>query len=92
MKTIFQVPIDKQLKNSAEKAASEQGFSSLQEIVRVFLAQLASNKIEITLQKSITLSPENDKRYTNMTEDFESGKNINSATDVNKLLSKLNED
>lgn len=92
MKTIFQVPIDKQLKNSAEKAASEQGFSSLQEIVRVFLAQLASNKIEITLQKSITLSPKNDKRYADMTEDFESGKNINSATDVNDLLSKLNED
>lgn len=91
MKTIFQVPIDRDLKNSAEKVASEQGFSSLQEVVRVFLTKLALNKIDITLQESITLSPENEKRYIDMTEDFNSGKNINLAKDVDDLLSKLNE-
>lgn len=90
-KTILQVPLNKQLKNDAEKIATQQGFSSLQEIVRVFLAQLASNKVEIALQESITLSPENEKRYGNMNKDFETGKNIYSVKNVDDLISKLND-
>lgn len=89
-KTILQVPVDKQLKNNAEKAASEQGFSSLQEIVRVFLAQLASRKVEMSL-KSVSLSAENENLYDKMTKDFESGKNVYPANNVEDLLSKLNE-
>jgi len=91
-RTILQVPLDKQLKSSAEKAASEQGFSSLQEIVRVFLAQLASNKVEVTLKESIILSSENEKRYADMTKDFEAGNNIHSASSIDDLILKLNED
>lgn len=90
-KTILQVPVDSQLKDSAEKAANRQGFSSLQELVRVFLVQLASNKIEVTLEKSIVLSPKNEKRYVEMTKDFELGENIYSAKDIKDLVSKLNE-
>lgn len=89
-KTILQVPLDKQLKNNAEKAASTQGFSSLQEIVRVFLTQLAANKIGVTIQESIILSPENENRYLKMTKDFESGKNISSAENAQDLITKLN--
>lgn len=62
-RTILQVPLDKQLKSNAEKIASDQGFSSLQEIVRVFLTQLASNRVKVTLQESVILSPKNEKRY-----------------------------
>jgi len=91
LKTILQVPLDKQLKSNAEKAASAQGFSSLQEIVRVFLTQLASNKVEITLQESMNLSAQNEKKYAEMTKDFESGKYIYSANSVDDLISKLNE-
>lgn len=91
-RTILQVPLDIQLKNNAEKVASSQGFSSLQEIVRVFLTQLALNKVEVTLQESVILSPKNEKRYTDMTNDFKSGKNNYPATDVNDLISKLNAD
>ncbi|MBI3486515.1 hypothetical protein HY025_06310 [Candidatus Daviesbacteria bacterium] len=91
-KTILQVPMDKNLKNSAEKEAVRQGFSSLQEIIRVFLAQLASNQVEVSLQKSVTLSAKNERRYVKMTKDFESGKNVYSASSVDDLLSKLNAD
>ncbi len=91
-KTILQVPVNKQLKSDAEKVALRQGFSSLQEIIRVFLAQLASNQVEVTLQKSITLSAKNERRYVKMTKDFESGKNVYSASSVDDLLSKLNAD
>lgn len=90
-KTILQVPMDKQLKNNAEKIASQQGFSSLQEIVRVFLAQLASNKVEITLQESLSLSPGNEKRYAKMTKDFESGNNVFAAKSIEDLTAKLND-
>ncbi len=91
-RTILQVPLDKQLKINAEKIASDQGFSSLQEIVRVFLTQLASNRVKVTLQESVILSPKNEKRYIDMTNDFISGKNNHSAADVNDLISKLNAD
>jgi antitoxin component of RelBE/YafQ-DinJ toxin-antitoxin module len=91
MKTILQVPVDKQLKDNAERAASLQGFSSLQEIVRVFLTQLATNKVEVRLGDAIILSPENERRYINMTSDFESGDNVSSVDSVDDLLIKLNE-
>jgi antitoxin component of RelBE/YafQ-DinJ toxin-antitoxin module len=91
-KTILQVPLDKQLKSSAEKVASKQGFSSLQEIVRVFLTQLASSKVELVLQESMTLSPENENRYSKMISDFKSGRGVDSADSVDALISKLNAD
>lgn len=84
-KTILQVPLDKQLKNNAERAASSQGFSSLQEIVRVFLTQLTSNRVEVTIKESVILSLKNEKRYIDMTKDFKSGKNNYSATEANNI-------
>ena len=90
-KTILQVPIDKQLKDNAERAAYDQGFSSLQEMIRVFLSKLASNRVEVTIQDSIVLSDKNEKRYSRMTKDFESGKNISTAKDVDDLISQLND-
>jgi len=49
-KTVLQIPINQDLKISAEQEALSQGFSSLQELVRVFLSKIATHKIEITLQ------------------------------------------
>ena len=89
-KTILQVPITQDLKINAENAAHEQGFSSLQEIVRVFLAKLAAKKVEVSLD-SIVLSEENEDRYLAMTKDFETGKNVKIAQNVNDLLAQLNE-
>lgn len=90
-KTILQVPLTQDLKLTAEKAAHDQGFSSLQEIVRVFLSKLAANKVEVTLD-SVSLSENNEKRYSKMTEDFSSNKNIHVAQNTDDLLTQLNED
>lgn len=90
-KTILQIPINQDLKINAEKEASAQGFSSLQELVRVFLSKVASHKIEVTLQEATMLSENNEKRYLDMTADFESGKNIGRAKDVDDLIQKLHE-
>ena len=90
-KTILQVPINQDLKISAEKEAISQGFSSLQELVRVFLSKIATRKIEVTLQESTMLSGKNEKRYLDMTKDFELGKNTYSSDSVTELVKKLHE-
>ncbi len=92
MKTILQIPIDKKLKNNAEKVANSQGFSSLQEIVRVFLAQLVAEKVHITVEPTIKLSHKNAVRYEKIADDFDQGKNVYVADSINDLMKQLNED
>ena len=85
----MQIPLSKQVRSEAEKVALSHGFSSLQEVVRIFLTKLAAKKIEVTLQESIQLSDKNDKRYMQMTEDFKSNRNVfmaKNASDLTKLL------
>lgn len=89
-KTILQVPITQDLKHNAEKAAHEQGFSSLQEIVRVFLSKLAAKKVEVAIENTF-LSESNEKRYINMTKDFETDRNIHTAQNAEDLFAQLNE-
>jgi len=48
-KSTIQVPIDNNLRINAENTATSLGFSSLQEIIRVFIAQLANKTITINL-------------------------------------------
>ena len=91
-KTVLQVPLSAHLKNSAEEIASQQGFSSLQEVVRVFLTKFAEKKMEIFWQEPIYLSDSNEKRYSEMTEDFNKNKNIFSTDSIDTLLNQLNDD
>ncbi len=88
-KTVLQVPVSKDLKEKAEKAAHDQGVSSLQESIRIFLTKLANNKLEITIQEPIRLSEASEKRYLKQTQDFEKNKNIISAKNVEELMAKL---
>lgn len=90
-KTVLQIPINQDLKISAEQEALSQGFSSLQELVRVFLSKIATHKIEVTIQESTMLSEKNEKRYLDMTKDFELGKNVYSSNSVSGLVNKLHE-
>ena len=86
----MQVPVDSQLKQQAEKAAASQGFSSLQEAVRLFLAKLAEKRIELTFQETVRLSPKAIKRYNKITRDIEAGRNVFVAKDVDDLMKQLN--
>lgn len=89
MRTVLQIPLSQDLKVNAEKAAKSSGFSSLQELVRVFLSKVATRKIEVTIQESVELSGRNEKRYLKMSSDFEKNKNIYSAKDIEDLIRKL---
>ena len=89
-KTTLQIPMDSKLKVDAEKAALSQGFSSLQELVRVILSKVAQNKVEVTFEEVVKLSPKAEKRYLKATKDFEEGKNVYSASNIDEFLKKLN--
>lgn len=77
-RTVLQIPLPKELKISAEKAALDAGFSSLQEILRVIMRKIADKKIDITFneERIVRLSKKNEKRYIRMTEDFKKDRNV----------------
>lgn len=89
-RTVLQIPLPKELKASAEKAAQEAGFSSLQEVLRVFMKKFANRKIDLTFGEEVTyLSPTAEKRYLKATKDFKKGKNVYLAKDVDDLIKQL---
>lgn len=89
--TILQIPVTKQLRSDALKAAERQGFSSLQEVVRVFLNQFANQNINVTFSfPPVALSSTNEKRYERMVASVTSRKTktkrFNSVADLIKDL------
>jgi len=89
--TNLQIPIRKDLKIAATEAALEQGFSSLQEAVRIFINKMAQKTIDVVFTpKTIKLSPKADKRYTKIAGDIEKGIGVYEAKDVDDLMRQLN--
>lgn len=76
-RTVLQIPINVTLRREAERAAESAGFSSVQEVVRVFLKKLASQTIDVSFyDKNLVLSKKAEKRYSTMVQDIRKGKNI----------------
>lgn len=92
-RTILQVPINGVLRREAEEQALSQGFSSLQEAVRIFLKKLARGAIGITFndKESVQLSARAIKRYNKISENFRKGKNVYTAKSVDDLMFALHE-
>ena len=88
-KTVLQIPVSKSLRIKAESAALDYGFSSLQEIIRVFMTKLAKRAIEVSFQEVIKLSSEAESRYQKMDEDFSLGKDVYFVKTVKELKSQL---
>jgi len=92
-KTILQIPMDSDLKKQAQNMAVASGFSSVQEVVRVFLHKFAHQKIEVKLlDTTVQLSPAAEKRYEKITKDIEEGRNIFKADSVDELMKQLHAD
>jgi len=88
--TILQVPIPKSLKSGATSAAKAYGFSSLQEIVRVFLTKIAKRELTVTIQETpIYLSKKAEQRYSKMDKDFAQGRNSHFASNAEELVRQL---
>lgn len=90
-KVTIQIPVSKDLKISAEAAALEYGFSSLQEILRVIMKKLSLRSISLNFQEEsiVRLSKKNERRYMRMSEDFKKGRNVYKASSVPELMKQL---
>lgn len=88
----LQVPLSKSLRDRAASHFAKQGYSSLQEAIRVFLAQAADKQIKVTFaQPIVLLSPKTAKRYDRMLKDIETGKvKLQTAHSVDELMAQLN--
>ncbi len=87
--TILQIPVSKNLRMAAEEVAEDYGFSSLQEIIRVFMAKLATRKVDISFQETIPLSPSAERKYLKMIQEIEGGKNVTTTKNLEELFSLL---
>lgn len=90
-RTVLQIPLTKELKLGAEKAALDYGFSSLQEILRVLMKKLADKTLNFSFKEEpvVYLSKKNEKRYIKMTEDFKNDKNVYHAKDFDDFIKQL---
>ena len=89
-RTTLQIPLEISLRNRAEKVAKQSGFSSIQEVVRVFLNKFASKALEIGfVDKEVELSEKAEKRYLKMINDAKKGKNIVEPKSFEELISVL---
>ena len=90
-RTVLQIPINAGLRKAAEIEAKAQGFSSLQEAVRVFLKKLADRAIGLKFEEpTIQLSQKAIKRYDKILEEIEKGKvKTKSFENVDSLMEYL---
>lgn len=93
MNTILQIPIDRNIRNQAAYKAEKMGFSSLQEIVRVFLSKIAAGGVNVKFEDVIQLSPESITRYNKIIDQIELGAvEKASFSNTDSLMNYLNED
>jgi antitoxin component of RelBE/YafQ-DinJ toxin-antitoxin module len=88
--TNLQIPLTKDLKMTAQQAAFDMGFSSLQELVRIFLKKISTQTIQINFVEEERLSTKAEKRYMKMIAGIKSGKGWYEAKNVNDLMRQLN--
>ena len=91
-RVVLQVPMSKDLKVEAEKAALAMGFSSLQDYIRLFLKKTLKGEVGVSIEQfpAVKLSAKNAKRYDKMVEDVLSGKvKVKKYTDVDEMLYDL---
>lgn len=89
--TVLQIPIDKNIRNQAAAFAEKMGFSSLQEVVRLFLNRVAAGEINVSFEPTVKLSAKNDKRYAKIIDEIKSGKaKTKTFNDTESLINYLN--
>lgn len=75
-RTVLQIPMTMELRESAASAAIAEGFSSLQEAVRVILKKLANREMRVAVTSDVRMSKAAEARYIKMDKDFETGENV----------------
>jgi antitoxin component of RelBE/YafQ-DinJ toxin-antitoxin module len=86
----LQVPMSKTLRQQAQIVADEYGFSSIQEVIRLFLNRFSQKSISLNFgEPTVVLSAKAEKRYLKMEEDFRAGRNFKTANSLNDFFAQL---
>ncbi|MDP1722587.1 MAG: hypothetical protein Q8L37_05245 [Candidatus Gottesmanbacteria bacterium] len=89
-RVIVQVPMTKTLKVQAEAVARDQGFSSVQEAIRLFLTKFARRELSVSIgYPDEHLSPRAERRYAKIIQDIKSGKNVTKTDNLDQLFAGL---
>jgi hypothetical protein len=90
--TIIQVPVEKKVRDQVEREAKLQGFSSIQDMVRLFFAHVINKQMTVRFEEPpVQLSKRAAARYDKMTEDYLAGKVVSKQfTSVKELMKDLN--
>lgn len=89
-RVIVQVPMSKELREKARAAAEDQGFSSLQEAIRIIVNKFARRELAVRIEyPEERLSPRAERRYAKIIRDIKSGKNITHTDNLDQLFSIL---
>ena len=80
----------KALKSDAEAAARHQGFSSVQEAIRVLLTKLSRREIAVNVgYPEEHLSPRAERRYAKIIRDIKAEKNVTNTDNLDQLFAVL---
>ncbi len=91
-RTVVQIPVTTDLRDRAYQMAISQGFSSLQEVMRLAMHQIAQGNLRLQMHfesPSMKLSEKAAQRYNEMDEDLATSKNFKEAKNISDLLNKL---
>lgn len=86
--TVLQIPINVDLRKRVDQMAENQGFSSVQEVVRVFLSRFATGKVGVEFFPSVELSSRNEARYSRMMRSKTNQKEFDNVDDLLDDLSR----
>lgn len=92
-RVIVQVPTDKKLRDKATKVVQEYGFSSLQEVLRVFMAKLARREISVNLEENVEYLTRQEEavleqRYKQFLEEKKKGRTF-TAHSVKEMMKQM---
>lgn len=91
-RTVLQIPLPTDIRDDAYNMVIGQGFSSLQEAVRLVIHKIARGTLRLEVYSEpapIQLSVSAIKRYNKMDADIAAGKNFKTAKDADDLLRQL---
>ena len=86
---VLQIPMEKSLRVKSEEGAREMGFTSLQDLVRLFLSKVAASTMSVNFCEipEITLSKKAIRRYNRQLKKIESGKGFYKLENAEDLFS-----
>lgn len=91
-RTVLQIPLQPELKKAAEKRAESAGFSSLQEVVRVFLREYVDKKVQIQVNQiddEPPLSAKAARRYARILKQIKAGRGVTKTNNLDELFTYL---